>query len=96
MIIKIDPDIEDLVEFFLEKRRLDYQNLVILLRNKDFDEIAKVCHRISGTALSYGFEKIGTLARDMEMAAIEKQPGIIGEKLIEYDKHLKEVKYECI
>ena len=30
MIVKIDPDIEDLVEFFLVKRREDYVNLVKL------------------------------------------------------------------
>ena len=94
-IIKIDPDIEDLVIIFLQKRREDYETLVHLLKKDDYDNIKEVCHRIAGTALSYGFDRIAELAREMEAAAREKKPNIIGEALIEYDKHLKEVKYEC-
>jgi len=95
MIVKIDPDIEDLVEFFLEKRREDYVNLVKLLKEENYNQIAQIGHRIAGTALSYGFERIGELARAMEMAAKAQKPVDIGKVLIEYDKHLKEVKYEC-
>ena len=95
MIVKIDPDIEDLVEFFLEKSREDYVNLVKLLKEENYNQIAQIGHRIAGTALSYGFERIGELARAMEMAAKAQKPADIGKVLIEYDKHLKEVKYEC-
>lgn len=95
MIIKIDPDIEDLVIIFLEKRRDDYHILVKDLKSDNYDKIAETCHRIAGTALSYGFDHIARLARVMEKGAKEKRPDIIGETLILYDKHLKEVKYEC-
>lgn len=94
-IIKIDPDIEDLVKKFLKKRDEDYYTLVTLLKEERYEIIKKECHRIAGTSLSYGFDELADLARNMEDAAQNKEPDIIGNTLITYKKYLRTVRYEC-
>ena len=93
--VVIDADIEDLVIIFLSKRREDYKALVTLLKQEKYEKIKEECHRIAGTSLSYGFDEIARLARLMEKAAVEEKGNIIGNALIQYDRYLKEVKYEC-
>jgi signal transduction histidine kinase/CheY-like chemotaxis protein len=44
------------------------------LRADDLDELARICHRLKGTAASFGFPRLGEVARICESTIRERQP----------------------
>ena len=75
VIIKIDQEIEDLVPQFMANRKMDLEHLERLLSEESFEEIARLAHKIRGTAGGYGFHELGTFATAIERLAKEKDLG---------------------
>ncbi len=67
-IVQVNIDIKDLIPQFMKNRRLDLLELEVLLEQKDFEKIARLAHKIKGTAGGYGFSQLSTLASELELA----------------------------
>ena len=74
---------------YLKNKRKDYDELVDARNNDDFDKIDKVCHRILGTAQTYGFNTLHDLVEEIQLRSKEENREIIDLKLKDLDEYLK-------
>ena len=65
---------------FIQRRKLDILEMSKALESDNFDQIAKVCHQIRGSADSFGFPGLSIMATQLETAANEHN-----------DEHVKEI-----
>ncbi|MGH1347033.1 MAG: Hpt domain-containing protein [Nannocystales bacterium] len=69
----LDPDARALMPLFLSTRRADLAELRAALDVGALDLAARVGHRISGTAQSYGFTELGELAVELQQHAEKRE-----------------------
>lgn len=69
IIVRVDPDLEDLIPGFLENRRSDIQAMREALEQSDFETIRTRAHAMKGAGGGYGFDAITTISREIEDAA---------------------------
>ncbi len=67
--VHIDPDLEDLIPGFLERRQGDIQTIRTALEQNDFDAIHTLAHTMKGVGGGYGFDDITTISRAIQQAA---------------------------
>ncbi|MEA2624148.1 MAG: hypothetical protein QOD06_193 [Candidatus Binatota bacterium] len=77
IVIKVDPELQDLIPGFLENRRNDLKAIRTALDQGDFDTIRYLGHGMKGMGGGYGFEQITHIGGSLERAAIGKQSQII-------------------
>lgn len=70
IIIKIDPDLEDLIPGFLNNRAKDVETIRALLDGEDLDQIRLLGHSMKGAGGGYGFDRITEIGDVIETAAI--------------------------
>lgn len=58
---ELDLDLIDLLPSYLFNVRKDYDEMGVSLKNSDFQKVAKIAHKIKGSAKSYGFDYIDEL-----------------------------------
>ncbi|HNW44676.1 MAG TPA: Hpt domain-containing protein [Elusimicrobiales bacterium] len=80
IIIKIDPDLKELMPAYLQHMREYLVALPLQLREENFDELWKIGHNIRGSGGGYGLdfltalgERLETAAKAREKPAIEAQ-----------------------
>ncbi len=77
IIVHVDPDLEDLIPDFLERRQDDLQTIRNALGKNDFEAIRALAHTMKGVGGGYGFDEITTVSRAIEQAAEAKdEPGV--------------------
>lgn len=64
--VEIDPDLEDIMASFIENTLLDLEKISKAYEAKNDEEIAQVCHRILGSAESYGFIELDLLVKNCQ------------------------------
>ena len=77
LIVYVEPDVEDLIPGYIQNRHHDVEKLQGLLQQGDFEAIRIVGHRIRGSAISYGFERLSQMGKQLESAARAKESGEI-------------------
>ena len=87
----IDQEMADLIPFYLNNVKLDRDNLRSSVSSKDFDGIKRTAHRIKGSALSYGFEAIDLLMREIETACSDKNIDEAEKRFSEFCNHLEQI-----
>lgn len=78
--VTVDAELVELVPSYIEKRKTEVSALKSFFEKNQLDEIAKVAHKVKGTAASYGFieltdisGKIESLAQGDNMAELKRQ-----------------------
>lgn len=75
--VQIDRDLEDIIPSFLANRQKDLRTIRTALREKDFETIGVLGHRMKGDGGGYGFNAISEIGGVMELAAGRRdQPAI--------------------
>lgn len=69
IILLIDPDLEEIIPGYLERRNEDVEELKRLHQRADFAALKIQGHRLKGSGAAYGFEAITKIGREIEMAA---------------------------
>ena len=82
IIIQADPDTQDLVPGYLEKRQQDVAVLKDALKKQNYESIQDLGHRMKGTGEGYGFQGITQAGAEIEDGAKSKNNVLI-EKGIE-------------
>ncbi len=70
IVVKIDPDIEDLIPGFLANRRRDVESLKSLVAKQDYAAVRVIGHSMKGAGGGYGFDLITEIGDAIESAAL--------------------------
>ncbi|MBC7839184.1 MAG: Hpt domain-containing protein [Nitrospiraceae bacterium] len=89
--IHVDPDLADLVQGFLDKRRKDTGVLLTALDGGDFETIRILGHSMKGSGGGYGFDAISVIGAALEQAAKRKNPDEIRQHVHELSRYLERV-----
>ena len=69
IVVRVDPDLHELVPDFLRNRRDDVRVLRDALAAADWETIRRLGHRMTGSGGGYGFDAISELGQRLETAA---------------------------
>jgi HPt (histidine-containing phosphotransfer) domain-containing protein len=95
-VAEVDADLADLIPQYLSHRWADLGLGRELLANAEYERLARMAHRIYGTAASYGFAGLGDVVRDLEAAAQRGDQEAINTALERYDAFLRSVRIEYV
>jgi HPt (histidine-containing phosphotransfer) domain-containing protein len=90
--IFVDPDLNDIIDGFVQNTIEDYKTLRNYIETKDYNQVRKLCHRILGTAISYGFNDLDTIVKLIQKAAVEEIPSDLDQHLALLTSHIEFVK----
>ncbi|MGR8949637.1 MAG: Hpt domain-containing protein [Gammaproteobacteria bacterium] len=91
IVIKIDPDLEDLIPGFLDNRRADVVKLRNLNASNNFSDIRIIGHSMKGAGGGYGFDEITTIGDLIEKAALANDASKIEEQTAKLADYLARV-----
>jgi len=91
IIIKIDPDIEDLIPGYIESKHRDIGLLNDALLNNDYDTLRRIGHDLKGSGVGYGFDKITDMGRALESAAKSSDGAEIKKIIAELVDYLQRI-----
>lgn len=69
---KVDHDIVDLAEAFVDNRRRQLADAFASLEANDHDALERLGHELKGTGGSYGFHALARLGEQLEIAAFTR------------------------
>jgi len=81
IVVKIDPDLEELIPGYLQNRMKDVQDAQKALNKEDFESIQRMGHTMKGSGGGYGFDFISAIGLALEDGANEKKPKKIQNSL---------------
>ena len=67
--ITVDRDLEDLVDSFIKNRKKEVTAIEAAIAIDDFAAIDQVCHDLIGSGVTFGFNFVTYLGRDIRQAA---------------------------
>lgn len=91
IVVKIDPDLEDLIPDFLKNRHTDIETMRSALSSGDFETIKITGHSMKGSGGGYGFDRITDIGKGIEDAAKEKNGDEIKKQVNELASYLGRV-----
>lgn len=91
IVIKVDPEIADLIPGFLNNRKKDIQDLESCLEVGNFEQIERLGHSMKGSGAGYGFDGISEIGKSIEIAGKEKDVKAIKEKIEDLRDYLDRV-----
>ena len=77
ILVKVDPDLADLIPGFLENRRKDITAMQEALTRDDFETVRVLGHSMKGAGGGYGFDAITDIGAALEEAAKDNNPGTV-------------------
>lgn len=80
IIVKIDPDIEDLIPGFLENRKADVEKIRASIETGNYADIRIIGHSMKGAGGGYGFDAITEIGDLIEQAALASDDSVIKEQ----------------
>lgn len=95
-VVEVDADLADLIPRYLSNRQADLVFARRLLKNGDYLLLAGMAHRIRGTAASYGFEALGTIAEALGAAADERDAEAVRACLRDFEVFVHSVRIEYV
>jgi PAS domain S-box-containing protein len=69
IVVRVDPELKELVPEFLARKRDDVYTLIGALERRDFDVLRSLGHRLKGEGGGFGFDALSEMARELEQAA---------------------------
>ena len=95
-VVEVDVELADLIPQYISNRWADLAFARQLLDKKDFELLARMAHRIKGSAASYGFGGLGDISATLETAAAQEDVEACAVALKRYDAYLRAVRIEYI
>lgn len=93
--VEIDEELEDIVPGFLENRRNDIVKLLSFYEERNYEELERIGHKVSGSAGGYGFHELGKIAKSIEVNAPKSNDDTLGQLISEFKSYVEnlEIKY---
>ncbi len=83
---EISEDFIDYIPSYIDNRCKDYESLKKYLEHKNFEEIRKICHKVLGTAESYGLKKLADIMFEIQSAA--RKEDLESTKQVTYEMYI--------
>ncbi|MCF8059815.1 MAG: Hpt domain-containing protein [Bacteriovoracaceae bacterium] len=95
-IVKIDPDLKEIIPTFLKNREKDIQNIKVALESSDYAAIESIAHKLAGNAGSYGLDDLGEIGASLEAACQTNDVNNINQYCQQYAQYLSnlEIQFE--
>jgi PAS domain S-box-containing protein len=94
-VVRIDPDIQDLVPRFLETQRTNASRILELCAASDFDSVRRIGHNMKGTGKGYGFDVISGIGHSIEQAAARSHSDEVERLARELSHYLASVQWQA-
>jgi len=93
--VEIDEELEDIVPGFLENRRNDIVKLLSFFEERNYDELERIGHKVSGSAGGYGFHDLGKIAKSIEINAPKNNDDELSRLITEFKGYVEnlEIRY---
>ena len=89
--VTVAKDLEDLIPTFLKNRKKELDNLRVALASADFEQLRQLGHRMKGVGVSYGFERVSALGKNIEDGARSGDRALLDATIKEYGDYLGKV-----
>ena len=90
-IVRVDPDIAELIPGFLKNRRKDIAAMLDAVQRGDFETVRLLGHSMKGAGGGYGFDAITEIGAALEQAAKERNGAEIRSRVNELARYLDRV-----
>ncbi len=77
IVVRVDPEVKDIVPAFLEHRRHDVKTLREAGERADWETVRRLGHQLRGSGGGYGFDAITDIGHRLEDAARARDSGAI-------------------
>ena len=91
LVVRIDPDLRDLVPVFIAHKRDDAQAIAAAIARADYEALSQLGHRIRGEGGSYGFEELTEIGAALEIAAKARDLAAVRKSALELTAYLDSV-----
>ena len=92
-IVRIDPELEDLIPAFLDNRRNELIELEAAVAGRNFEFIRRLAHTWKGICRPYGFNHLETLSFALEVASERESVPEIAAVVREIRAYLETVRF---
>jgi len=89
--VRVEPELEDIVPIFLERRRQEVTRLREQLDQNDYEAIALAGHSMKGTGGGYGFAAISEMGARLERAGKDRDDAAVASVVAELADYLERV-----
>ena len=96
LVVRVEPDIQDVVPAYLDKRRKDIPTYRRALENQDFETLSMLGHKMKGTGAGYGFPVLTEIGGAIERAALSKDSGSIAADVDRLARYVDNVKLDYV
>src|SRR5437879_10007923 len=90
-IIRVEPDIAELIPGFLENRRKDIAAMLDSVQRGDFETVRVLGHSMKGAGGGYGFDAITEIGAALEQAAKQGNAAEVRGRVNELSRYLDRV-----
>ncbi len=80
---------EDLLRRYVSRRGDDVINCLRFIEHENFEQLEKLGHKLKGSALTFGFQDLSSIGRELESAAQEKNQERCLKAVISFRSWLK-------
>jgi len=94
--VEIDIDLEDIVPGFLENRRNDIVELESFYEKREYLELERIGHKVSGSSGGYGFHQLGKIAKSIELVAQEKKDDELNKLIEDFKSYVENVQVSFV
>jgi HPt (histidine-containing phosphotransfer) domain-containing protein len=91
ILVRVDPDLADLIPGFLENRRKDIAAMLTALDRGDFETVRILGHSMKGAGGGYGFDAVTDIGAALEQAAKDRNPDGVRKGLRDLSSYLERV-----
>ncbi|EQC51543.1 Hpt domain-containing protein [Bacteriovorax sp. DB6_IX] len=89
--VEVDEELKDILPGFLNNREKDIETLKTAVAANDFATLQKVGHKVSGSSGGYGFDELGAIAKNIELAARESSLEKVQALVQEFENYVREI-----
>jgi HPt (histidine-containing phosphotransfer) domain-containing protein len=91
IVVRVDPDLEDLIPGFLDHRREEIQSILAALEQGDFESVTQTGHTMKGVGAGYGFDPVTDIGRKIQEAGKQEDAAEVRRQVTELTEYLNRV-----
>jgi HPt (histidine-containing phosphotransfer) domain-containing protein len=91
ILVKVDPEIADLIPGFLKNREKDIKTMESCLKDGNFEQIERTGHSMKGSGAGYGFDGISEIGSFIEIAGKGKDTEKIKKGIEDLKSYLNRI-----
>ena len=95
IIVKVDPELEELIPSYLQNLEKNTANIKAGLAKDDMELCRTLGHNMKGSGGSYGFDFVSAMGKEIEDAARTAKNEEIKNCIEKLEDYLKHIEVQC-